>query len=171
LNLLKRKRSQKVSYQLLSDTWIDLQEYYFENTNANSFDSFRRNIKKIAIIKNEINICNACEMLIRCGQSDGFDILESIGIKAKEFDLIKSEIFRRETKIKLIESKMNKANTEESVKFYEMLARVEMNLPHEVNLDTMTLERWVNKLKAIREKQEAANRVYNERKGLNKKRR
>ncbi|MFA5300826.1 MAG: hypothetical protein WC389_21760, partial [Lutibacter sp.] len=72
---------------------------------------------------------------------------------------------------KLIESKMNKANIEESVKFYEMLARVEMNLPHEVNLETMTLERWVNKLKAIREKQEAANRVYNERKGLNKKRR
>lgn len=158
--LLKRRPKTKVSPELIVNTWLDLQDFYYSETNKNGFESFKRNLSKIHEIKNEILKCKAGQTLARYNQDSGYDILEKYGVKSKDDTIIKSEIFRRETKLRLHESRMNKTDEQEAVKFYEMLPSIESQLGYQIKGEGISLERWVGIINHIKNKNKAEKTAY-----------
>jgi len=161
---LKRNPKARVSAELLWRVWNDLREYYFLNTNKQNWETFIDNLKKIAAIENEITSCKAGEILVRYGHESGKETLEYWGINTLDESLIRSAILQRETKKRLVEARMHKGDKQEEVDFYEMLANIEMNLPHQIDIEHTSLERWCGILKGVNSKNKAEKAAYNKRK-------
>jgi len=145
-------------------TWNNLREYYFLNTNKQNWETFIDNLKKIAAIENEITSCKAGAILVKYGHESGKDVLGYWGINTTDESLIRSAILQRETKKRLIEARMNKNDKQERFDFYEMLANIEMSLPHQIDIKNTSLERWCGILKGINSKNKIEKAAYNKKK-------
>ncbi|WP_159522869.1 hypothetical protein [Sunxiuqinia indica] len=167
--LLKVNPKSKVSPEKLDEVWLDLQEYYYEGTNKQSFQKFKRSLKKIIQLENEIISCKAALHMVELGSDEGYEVLQYFKIKATEPDKIKSAIFRKETKLDFAKTaadrKSKKADSHEASTFYKMLASVERSLNRQLNTTEVNLERWVAYLDDIRQKREAEAQVAAKSKG------
>lgn len=92
--------------------------------------------------------------MIRHGGEDGLKELKSMGIPTNSLDSIMSGINRFQTSIDMIEAQRKTQEQGEAAKFIDLLVSVEMQLGKDVNLETMTLEKWVTTIKKISEKNE-----------------
>lgn len=153
----------------LTDIWLDLQEFYYSNTNKQSFNKFKHNFKQVILLQNEITGCNAGLKLVELGFPEkGFEILEYFKISYTDTKNIKSAILRKETKLEFAKNKLDKGDKKESVSFYKIVASVERNLNRQLNLKEINLERWVAYLGEIREKSEAEKKLVQKNKGKKK---
>ena len=143
LNLLKRKKRSRVSQELLSLTWNNLREYYFSSINKASFDKFKREYKETITLQNSITGIQAAIILVSFGEEEGYETLEHFGIKSKTEAGIKSGLYKKQTSLKLLYSRLNSKSKKESAKFYSILADIEAKLPHQINVENTSLERWV----------------------------
>lgn len=154
LNLLKVNPGDGADEKRLIDVWLDLQEYYYTNTNKVSFQKFKNNFKRYVLLQNEITACSAALMLIEFNDEKGFEILEYFGIKSRDEKDIKSAILRKETKLEFAKNKLNNAEQKEAIGFYKIVASVERGIGRQLNLAEVNLERWVAYLDEIRIKNE-----------------
>ena len=158
LNLLKRNPEEKVSLEILFDVFNDLREYYFSNTNPRGWSSFKDDLRKVILAENEIIGCRAALSLVNFGIEDGYRVLENFNITATTEERIKSAINLKETRLKLIKSKLNKNQTENEKRgvmdFYEMLGNLELQSKYQID-ENLSLASWVGKLKALHKRQES----------------
>jgi hypothetical protein len=164
LELLKVNPKESVSEERLNDVWLDLQEYYYTNTNASGFKKFKNNYKTVVLYQNEIVACSAGLKLIEFDDEYGYSILEKFGIKDRDQSAIRSAILRKETKLNLAKSKMDQAGKNEAISFYKIVASVERGLSRQLNLNEVNLERWVAYLSELKEKHEAEKKDLHKRK-------
>jgi hypothetical protein len=156
LNLLKVNPEEKVGEERLIDVWLDLQEYYYSNTNKVSFQKFKGNFKKVVLLQNEITACYAGMKLVEFNMDKGHEILRRFGIKYTDIGDIKSAILRKETKLDFAKNKLSSNEKRETVGFYKIVASVESGLNRQLNLHEINLERWVAYLNEIKDKNELA---------------
>jgi hypothetical protein len=164
LELLKVNPKEKASPETLNDVWLDLQEYYYANTNKQSFNRFKNNFKRVVLLHNEITACYAGLRLVEFNREEGYEILKKFGISGKDEQAIKSAILRRETKLDLAKNKLGNNDKKEAVSFYKIVASVESGLNRQLNLQEINLERWVAYLNEIKDKNEAAKKQAHKKK-------
>lgn len=153
--LWERIRKPKDDTKRLYGVWLDLQEYYYANTNKQSFQRFKDNFKRVILLQNEITGCYAGLRLVELGENEGLDILKQFGITATEPQQIQSAINRKETKLEFAKNKLGDNDKKEAVSFYKQVASVESNLNRQLNLNEINLERWVAYLEEIKQRYEA----------------
>ena len=134
---------------------MDLQEFYYSNTNEYSFNKFKKNFKSVILIQNEITGCYAALRLVELGFDEGYETLKFFGINYEDVDEIRSAILRKETRLEFAKNKLDTNDKKEAVNFYKIIASVERNLNRQMNLPDINLERWVAYLGEIKEKNEA----------------
>lgn len=154
LDLLKVKPEDEVREKRLIDVWLDLQEYYYVNTNKVSFQKFKDNFKRYVLLQNEITACNAALMLVDLNDETGFEILEYFGIRGKDEKEIRSAILRKETKLEFAKNRLSKGEKKDAIGFYKIVASVERGIGRQLNLAEVNLERWVAYLDEIKTKNE-----------------
>ena len=155
LELLKVNPSEKASPEKLNDVWLDLQEYYYSNTNQQSFKKFKDNFRRVILIQNEITGCQAALKLIELGLDEGYETLKFFGVNQEDIEGIKSAIGRKETKLEFAKNKLDTNDKKQAVGFFKIVASVERNLNRQLDLKDVSLERWVAYLEEIRLKNEA----------------
>jgi hypothetical protein len=146
---------EKVNPEKLNDVWLDLQEYYYSNTNEQSFKKFKDNFRRVILIQNEITACYAALRLIELGFEDGFETLKHFKIESDDLEQIRSAISRKETRLEFAKNKLDTNGKNEAVSFYKILASVERGLNRQMVLSEINLERWVAYLDEIKQKNEA----------------
>lgn len=161
LLLLKVNPGEKVSEKRLSDAWLDLQEYYYSNTNNLSFKRFKENLKKALMLEAEISACWAALVVIEFGDEDGYELLKKSGISSMDEKAIRSVILRKETKLELIKSRLGNNDKKEAVNFYKIVASVESGLNRQLNLSEINLERWVAYLSELKDKNDEVRKQTN----------
>jgi len=162
LNLLKRNEQSEVPYENLMETWDNLREYYYSETNLKSFVKFKAKLSNVIDLKQQLASSKAGLMQIKYGDARGFENLENLGIKETDPVKIQSQINRIDTRIRLAENenKKNPSDKKEAYKYRDMVADIELNLPHQLDADEMTLEKWVNIIKSTNRKSEAQRAAY-----------
>ena len=155
LTLLQINPKEKVNPERLNDVWLDLQEYYYSNTNEQSFKKFKDNFKKVILIQNEITGCYAALRLIELGIDEGYETLKFFKIESDDMEQIRSAISRKETRLEFAKNKLDTNGKNEAVGFYKIVASVERNLNRQMVLAEINLERWVAYLDEIKQKNEA----------------
>lgn len=163
LELLKVKE-QKVSQEKLSDVWFDLLEFYYSNTNQQSFKKFLQNIRTVVSIEQELVSCYAAFDMVKFGEDYGYEILRKCGIKTNDHQRIESAILRKETKLELARRRLKTDGKDEKVNFYKIVSSVEGALNRQLNLSEINLERWVAYLNDVKERNEQAKQQHNKRK-------
>lgn len=141
--------------QRLNDVWLDLQEYYYSNTNETSFKRFKDNFRKVILIQNEITGCYAALKLIELGLEEGYETLKFFGVNQEDIEGIRSAIGRKETKLDFAKNKLDTNDKKQAVGFFKIVASVERNLNRQLDLKEVSLERWVAYLDEIKQKNEA----------------
>jgi hypothetical protein len=154
LLILMVDQKKEINAELLNNTWLELQDYYYSNTNKQSFGKFKRNINAVTILKAEITACKAGFELAKLGLDDGWEILKDFKINSTNENEIRSTILRKETKLDFAKNKLNTNSKKEAISFYKTVASVERNLDRQLNLSEIHLERWVAYLEEIRIKHE-----------------
>ena len=167
LNLLKRKQSIKADKALLSRTWNNLREYYFSSINQSSFDKFKREYKETITLQNAIVSIQAAAIMFTYGDKSACDTLEHFGVKGKTLESIKSGLYRKQTALKLLLSKNDSNSKREAESFYAILARVESDLPHQIDIEKTSLKRWVEIVNDIKNKNIAKKASLPQRKKTN----
>ena len=155
LELLKVNPNEKANPERLNDVWLDLQEYYYSNTNQQSFKKFKDNFRMVILIQNEITGCQAALKLIEFGLDEGYETLKFFGVNQEDIEGIKSAIGRKETKLEFAKNKLDTNDKKQAVGFFKIVASVERNLNRQLDLKDVSLERWVAYLEEIKLKNEA----------------
>jgi len=155
---LNEKQQEKLN-KTLNDVWLDLQEYYYSETNKQSFNRFKNNFKNVILCQNEVTGCYAGLKLVELGIEEGYETLMFFKISAIEKEQIESAIRRKETKLELLKNKLDNNDKKEAVSFYKMVANVERNLNRQLNLTEINLERWIAYLAEIKEKHESEKKL------------
>lgn len=165
LELLKVNPDDQVSEEALNDVWLDLQEYYFSKTNKNTYELFKRNMKSVVGMQSEIIACYAALKLVELCDERGLEILPKLGIKHNDIEKIKSAINRKQTNLNFAKTKLERVQQKDAdVSFYKLLASVSRRLGREINPAEYHLERWVELLSDLHDKEEAEQKLYNDKK-------
>lgn len=165
LELLKVNPEDQVDEDVLNDVWLDLQEYYFSHTNHNTYDLFKRNMKNVVALQSELVACHAALKLVELCDERGLEILPKLGIKDKDITKIRSAINRKQTNLNFAKSKLERVQKNDAdVSFYRILASVSRRIGFPINPTEYHLERWVETLADLHEKEEAERQMYNDKK-------
>ena len=171
LELLKESQNQKVPLKVLSDIWMDLEEYYYSETGNKSWKSFKSNLSEILELENQITGAKASFVklnlaLDRLSITDTSnaaeydkvkDIIESayadleyFEVESKDVKLISSEIKAKETHLNILRKKeedkakkRNKSNKSESFNYHKLIAQVNVKLSYQIDVDNTSLAQWI----------------------------
>ncbi len=157
LNLLRRPRKKplKLKKVNLNDVWYDLLDYFYSNTNKQSWEEFMDYMKDRLSVSNEILLAEASISLIALGDEEGIKLLKSMNIPTSSIKAIKGAINRKKTAIELMDAKRHKTEKKDAVRFESLLASVEMQIGYQLKPEEITLARWVGLINTLRIKQEA----------------
>lgn len=165
LDLLKRKKKSRIRKINLDDVWSDLLDYYYSNINPKEWDKFKASLAKKIKLLSEILTIENCVDMIRYGDEEAIEILNSIGVKTGSIKNINNAVNRKITSLNMLESKSKGSTSSEMPSFENTLAKVELYAGYQISTNGMSLERWINKVKAISEKskieKEYANNLKN----------
>jgi len=144
----------KANPEIQQKRWQEIVEKYYREVDESSFEVFLKDTKKDIAWK-----CDYIQMisglnLAEIGLEQGWNILENVGIKAKDIKQARQKI---NAKITNHELKQKKDNTDESEPkdFYEMWAsvrKVGYNIDEDIRLVS-----WIGVLKNIKKENERQN--------------
>lgn len=152
-------QEKEINVNLLNDVWLELQDYYYSNTNAQSFNKFKRNLNTKTKYEAEITACKAGLGLVEMGVEDGYEILKEFKINATDEKAIKAAILRKETMLDFAKNKLNVGGKKEAIRFYKSVSAVEAVLNRQLNISEINLERWIEYVEQVKEKNEIAKKA------------
>lgn len=155
-SLLKEKDG-----ETLNDVWLSLLDFYYRNTNKQSWENFLRNLKAVTKIQNELTGCRAAYEMCLLGDERGFENLKKFGIQSENLDAVRSQILSKETKLDFAERKLKKKDEGEAFNMYRMLANLRISNSITVDIEKVCLAEWVEILKGISERNKAEREAYN----------
>lgn len=151
-----RKQPGKISHELIISVFNDLREYYYLQVSGKKYSQFKDDLKRRILLDIKITNCKISELLKSVGKDD-LGVLKGYGITYEDLKQIHSAILRLETELRLIDIRMNKSDNEESVKFNELRANIDLQMPHQIDTGNMTLEQWCGIWNALIEKNKIVN--------------
>jgi len=149
---------------LLTETWNNLLDFYYRNTNTQAWENFLRNFRNVVKIQNEITSCKAAYEMCLLFDNRGFAHLKTFGIKSENLDAIKSAINAKQTKLEFAENKLKNKNEGEAFKFYKILVSVKNAIKRDIDTDKTCLAEWVEILAGIAEQNKAEHEALNKHK-------
>ena len=103
----------------------------------------------------DILACNSAFNAVCLGSTDGLRMLKKLKVDTSSIESIRSAINRKETKLNLLKLKETKTEKKEAVLFASTLAAIQLQLPFQLDTSKMSLEKWIELVKKIREKNKA----------------
>jgi hypothetical protein len=151
VQLLKVNPKEEINPEILSELWIEFQEYYYSQLNNTSWKKFIRNLRKVRALEAQLIGCYAAFNLVKLGVDYGYEKLNNFGIRQRDEKGIESSILRKETNLEFAKNKLlktsqrkvNEENKKESSEFYRYVGFVEDALKRSIITDGMNLEKWM----------------------------
>ena len=134
-------------------------DFYYSNTNKQSWQKFIRDYKKEIQLRSEIVICKSGLSLIELGSSNGLLLLKDMKVDISTINTIESAINRKNTKLNLIKDTQRKDENNEGIKFMEIKASLQLQLPYYLNTKIVSLEDWCGIIKGLNNKNKAENEM------------
>lgn len=161
LSLLKVNPKTKIKHHDLNLIWNELLDYYYKNTSKKSWGKFLKDIDRKTKLESKLLLIDYALELIRLGDEEGILMLNRMNIKTDSLIDIKQGINRIKTSIDMLSAMQNKSETEEAVTFFDMLAKVELQIGYQIKIDDVSLDRWVSIIKILYEKHKAESEAIN----------
>jgi hypothetical protein len=168
LDLLLKDKSKKVRHHSLEDIWSDLLDYYYSATNIRTWSKFKYDLKSKLTIESQMLTINACLKLIEYGNEKALTILKDMNVDTSSIKSIYSALNRKKTKLEILNARNDDRQKKEAINFSKILARIQIQLPYQVNPDQISLEAWVGMLQVLQEKNKAQKEALNNKKGRRK---
>lgn len=157
LNLLN-PQGIKISQKKLEETWNNLLDEYYRKSNSKSYNNFFRDTKQRESLRNKIITFNAIYIVLsrstneqriqRCKNVLTLDF----GIKNYDLKYLKSLILREKSRLELLDKKQKQNAKAEEFNFWKIVSQVEQSLNYQLDIDKITLARWIEIIATLKEK-------------------
>ncbi len=157
LNLLNPLK-QKVKKEKLEKIWNNLIDSYYKKSNIRSYNNFLRETIRRESLRNKIVTLNAIYIVLsRSSNKLNINICKSI--LTKDFNItnhnlkfLKSTILREKSRLQLLDKKNIDKNKKEEINFWKIVSHVEQGLGYQLDIDKITLARWIEIVASLKEK-------------------
>lgn len=160
LSLLNPQKVKLPKNSNLEDIWNNIVEEYYKESNFKQYRSVLRKIKQIQALKNKLTTCHASIMLLKISPLNNIAIssLASFGYKGKDIPFVERALLKESSRLKLLEKKKKNDNEEQDVNFWQLVADIEEARGFQIDIDNMSLIRWISIIKQIKSKNEKLNK-------------
>ena len=164
LNLLN-PQNQKVGQEELQAIWDDIREDYYKESNPQQYrEDLKRGIR-INKLSNEIIGCSAAISYFEL-TGEILSTFKAFGYtvkNAEDVDKVRHKMLVRKTKLGFLIPAKKEQDKKEIINFWAQVASLESALNRQLDIDKITVARWVNYIKQIKEQ-----RIQNEQQRKNR---
>lgn len=115
-----------------------------------------RNIRKLQGLRNKVATCHASVLLLKISPANETALtgLKEFGYSGKKIQFIESAIKKDISRLNFLEQKNKKEDEQEVISFWELVADIEEARGFQLDVQNMSLERWISMIKQIKKKNE-----------------
>lgn len=152
-------KNQKVSIEKLNSIWESIREEYYKESNPAGYSDDLKKAKRINKLKLEIVGCTAGVTYYEL-TNEILPVFEKFGYTVNNADdvaRVKQKMLGRKTKLTLLTPSQKEKDKKEVINFWGQVADLESALNRQLDIDKITVVRWINYIKQVRKQNEQRN--------------
>lgn len=144
--------------------WNNLLDQYYKRSNSKAYNNFFRDTKQRESLRNKIITFNAIYIiLLRSSNEPRIEkckhiLVNEFGIKNHDPQYIKSLILREKSRLELLDKKQQSDTKREEINFWKIVAQIEQSLGYQLDIEKVTLARWIEIISTLKEKAQNINK-------------
>jgi len=156
---LLNPKNQKVSIEKLNQIWESIREEYYKESNPVGYRDDLKKAKRINKLKLEIVGCTAGVTYYEL-TNEILPVFKEFGYtvnNASDVARVEQKMLGRKTKLTLLTPSQKEKDKKEVINFWGQVADLESALNRQLDIDKITVIRWINYIKQVRKQNEQRN--------------